>query len=61
MRIAIGTRKGLWTAAGGVEGWEVSQPLKDMAEFASVAWIPTDSGTPRLLAGRGHAARLAQR
>ena len=52
MRIAIGTRKGLWTAEGGSDGWTVSQPLKDMAEFASVAWSPRGDGdSPRLLAG----------
>ena len=51
MRIAIGTRKGLWTAAGDPGGWEVSQPLQDMAEFASVAWMPRSDGPPRLLAG----------
>ena len=52
MRIAIGTRKGLWTAVGGEDGWSVSQPLKQMAEFASVAWVPQDEGRPpRLVAG----------
>ncbi|MDO8308697.1 MAG: exo-alpha-sialidase [Actinomycetota bacterium] len=52
MRIAIGTRKGLWTAKGGADGWEVSQPLKAMAEFSSVAWMPRGAGDPpRLLAG----------
>lgn len=52
MRIAIGTRKGLWTAESGSSGWEVSQPLKDMAEFASVAWVPRgEARAPRLLAG----------
>jgi hypothetical protein len=52
MRIAIGTRKGLWTAYGDASGWEVSQPLQHMAEFASVAWMPRGEGQPpRLLAG----------
>ncbi len=52
MRIAIGTRKGLWTARGDDDGWEVSQPLHDMAEFASVAWMPrADGETPRLIVG----------
>jgi len=51
MRIAMGTRKGLWTAEGGPDGWAVSQPLKDMAEFASVAWIPRPGAEPRLLVG----------
>lgn len=51
MRIAIGTRKGLWTAELVDGAWRVSQPLQDMAEFAAVAWVPTDTGTPRLLAG----------
>ncbi len=52
MRIAIGTRKGLWTAVGDADGWEVSQPLRDMAEFSSVAWMPRgEDQPPRLLAG----------
>ncbi len=52
MRIAIGTRKGLWTASGDADGWMVSQPMRDMAEFASVAWMPRGEGkAPRLLAG----------
>jgi hypothetical protein len=52
MRIAIGTRKGLWTATGGDEGWEVGQPLQHMAEFASVGWLPRGEGRPpRLLVG----------
>lgn len=52
MRIAIGTRKGLWTARGGDSGWAVSQPMRDMAEFSSVAWIPRGDGNPpRLLVG----------
>ncbi|MHB1164047.1 MAG: WD40/YVTN/BNR-like repeat-containing protein [Candidatus Nanopelagicales bacterium] len=52
MRIAIGTRKGLWTAKGGADGWEVGQPLKAMAEFSSVAWMARGEGDPpRLLAG----------
>lgn len=51
MRIAIGTRKGLWTAVGQPGDWEVSQPLQDMAEFASVAWMPRAGAAPRLLAG----------
>ena len=52
MRIAIGTRKGLWTAVGDDEGWTVSQPLKQMAEFSSVAWMPRGDGEPpRLLVG----------
>jgi hypothetical protein len=52
MRIAIGTRKGLWTATGDADGWQVSQPIKAMAEFSSVAWLPRGNGQPpRLLAG----------
>ena len=51
MRIAIGTRKGLWLANGDGTDWQVSQPLQDMAEFASVAWIPRAGDGPRLLAG----------
>ena len=52
MRIAIGTRKGLWTANGDASGWAVSQPLQAMAEFSSVAWMPRGGGRPpRLLAG----------
>lgn len=52
MRIAIGTRKGLWTAMGDADGWTVSQPLKQMAEFASVAWVPMGEGRPpRLVTG----------
>ncbi len=52
MRIAIGTRKGLWTARGGDTGWAVSQPIRAMAEFSSVAWMPRGEGRgPRLLAG----------
>jgi hypothetical protein len=52
MRIAIGTRKGLWTAMGDHSGWTVSQPLKQMAEFASVAWVPmSDDRPPRLVVG----------
>lgn len=52
MRIAIGTRKGLWTAATIDDGWEVSQPLRDMAEFSSVAWMPRgDDLPPRLIVG----------
>ncbi|MDI1289538.1 MAG: exo-alpha-sialidase, partial [bacterium] len=52
MRIAIGTRKGLWTAKGDESGWEVSQPLRDMAEFASVSWMPRGADVPpRLLVG----------
>lgn len=52
MRIAIGTRKGLWLAFGGEDGWEVTQPLQVMAEFSSVAWMPRGDGQPpRLLAG----------
>ena len=52
MRIAIGTRKGLWTAAGDDAGWTVSQPIKQMAEFSSVAWMPRGADEPpRLLVG----------
>jgi len=55
MHIAIGTRKGLWTAVGGTSEagatWEVSRPIKDMAEFASVAWLPQAGGNPRLIVG----------
>ncbi len=52
MRIAIGTRKGLWTATGDRGDWSVSQPLKEMAEFASVAWLPMPGAEkPRLLVG----------
>ena len=51
MRIAIGTRKGLWIAEDGADGWSVSQPLQDMAEFASVAWLPRGDDEPRLLVG----------
>lgn len=61
MRIAIGTRKGLWTAHGGSgdggsgdgesTAWEVSRPHKDMAEFSSVAWVPREAGSPRLIVG----------
>jgi hypothetical protein len=52
MRIAIGTRKGLWTAYGDEGGWQVSQPIRAMAEFSSVAWMPRGEGqAPRLLAG----------
>lgn len=52
MRIAIGTRKGLWTAVGGADGWEVSQPLREMAEFSSVGWMPQGGDAPpRLIVG----------
>jgi len=52
MRMAIGTRKGLWTAQGGPGAWQVSQPLKQMAEFASVAWVPIQGAeAPRLVVG----------
>lgn len=52
MRIAIGTRKGLWTAQGGQGDWTLSQPLKQMAEFASVAWVPmAATRVPRLVVG----------
>lgn len=52
MRIAIGTRKGLWTATGDRGAWAVSQPLKQMAEFASVAWVPMPGQAgPRLVVG----------
>jgi hypothetical protein len=52
MRIAIGTRKGLWTARGDARGWSVSQPIRAMAEFSSVAWLPRGDGqVPRLLTG----------
>lgn len=51
MRIAIGTRKGLWLARGGAEGWDLTQPLHVMAEFSSVAFVPRPSGDRRILAG----------
>ena len=52
MRIAIGTRKGLWTARGDESGWEVGEPTRQMAEFSAVAWLPrADSDVPRLLVG----------
>lgn len=52
MRIAIGTRKGLWLAHGDANGWSVSQPLHVMAEFSSVAWLPRGpDAPPRLLVG----------
>lgn len=52
MRIAVGTRKGLWSVRGDGAGWEVSQPLRHMAEFSAVAWLPRAEGEPpRLLAG----------
>lgn len=52
MRIAIGTRKGLWTAIGEPGNWAVSQPLRQMAEYASVAWLPMQNrSTPRLIVG----------
>jgi hypothetical protein len=52
MRIAMGTRKGLWTAEGDETGWQVRQPIRTMAEFSSVGWLPRGDGAPpRLLAG----------
>lgn len=37
---------------GDADGWTVSQPLKQMAEFASVAWVPMGEGRPpRLVTG----------
>ena len=51
MRIAIGTRKGLWLATGDGAAWEIRRPLEAMAEFASVAWLPREGGEPRLLVG----------
>lgn len=51
MRIAIGTRKGLWLATGAGSDWDVTQPIPEMAEFASVAWIPRTDREPRLLVG----------
>jgi hypothetical protein len=52
MRIAIGTCKCLWTAQGTPGSWQVIQPLKQMAEFASVGWIPQGEGRPpRLVTG----------
>lgn len=51
MRIAIGTRKGLWLAAGAGSDWTVTQPISEMAEFASVAWVPRQGSEPRLLVG----------
>jgi hypothetical protein len=43
---SVGSRRGLWTAVGVPGDWQVSQPLQDMAEFASVAWIPREIGPP---------------
>lgn len=52
MRIAIGTRKGLWTATGSTAAWQVGQPLRQMAEFSSVAYLPqTGQDRPRLVVG----------
>ncbi|MFN8172058.1 MAG: hypothetical protein U0R65_09350 [Candidatus Nanopelagicales bacterium] len=52
MQIAIGTRKGLWTADRRDGAWEVSQPLKHMAEFSAVAYAPRgDGANPRLVVG----------
>jgi hypothetical protein len=51
-RTAFGTRKGLWTAAGNGAGWTVSQPIKQMAEFSSVALMSrSEDEPPRLLVG----------
>jgi hypothetical protein len=49
--IAIGTRKGLWTANDQSGGWVVSGPAFPMSEVPSLAWLPGQDGTPRLLAG----------
>lgn len=51
MRIAIGTRKGLWLAREVQGSWEVTQPLSVTAEFSSVAFAPRISGPARILAG----------
>lgn len=51
MKIAIGTRKGLWLAEGWGSTWALSQPLKDMAEFAAVGWLVRDARPTRLLTG----------
>lgn len=40
MRLALGTRKGLWVATLDGRKWRLSQPLLETAEFASVAWVP---------------------
>lgn len=51
MRIAIGTRKGLWLAARDGAGWRVSQPVRHMAEFSAVEWLPRPGqAAPRLIA-----------
>ena len=51
MIIAIGTRKGLWFARRQDDGWAVTGPEFAMSEVSALSWVPTESGTPRLLAG----------
>ena len=51
MRIAIGTRKGLWFASREGGDWTLDGPEFPMNEVPSLAWVPTDTGPPRLLAG----------
>ncbi len=51
MKIAVATRKGLWLAARDEGAWNLSQPLHEMAEFASVAWLDRQGQSARLLVG----------
>lgn len=52
MQIAIGTRKGLWAAERQDGEWQVSQPLRQTAEFSSVAFVPRGPDErPRMVVG----------
>ena len=43
MRIAVGTRKGLWIGTNEGGPWNLHGPYFSEAEIASVAWLPTGS------------------
>ena len=41
MRVAVGTRKGLWIGDDISREWQLEGPFLSEAEVASVAWLPS--------------------
>lgn len=51
MKIAVGTRKGLWLLESNGTAWKASGPHFPMSEVSALSWVDGDSSSPRLLAG----------
>ncbi len=51
MIIAIGTRKGLWLAESGADGWRLDGPHFPMQEVTALSWEASGGDAIRLMAG----------